>query len=471
MLNRMRQLIRERAFWVGLAVWTGIAVGFLAGASGCGHKATAKGDGVKNAETLAVATTTPRIETIDRSVVQPGAIMSYEETPIYAKIAGFLEKLNVDIGDKVKKDELLAELWVPEVAEDVRVKAEKIAQGIAAVAQAKEALKVAGANIDTWDAKVKEAVQGLDRANADVERWKHEYEVDYESFLKQILDQQTLDVAWNRFKASEASRGEAAARLSFTKASWAESKVKRDRAKADVQVSNEQLSVWEREHKVQQDWLDYAKIKAPFDGKVTRRFVHTGHFVQPTNSGTTSKASEPLFVVMRTDVMRVVVQVPESDAPLIRDGADAVVRIPSLRDREVHCKVTRSSWSLDVESRTLRVEIFLDNPLKNPAEELQPGLYVNVSIVANLPNVLTLPVDAILTDGDKNYCFVVEDGVAKRVNVKVGMQNERSIQLLSKQLPSSRDGEEGAWAKFTGNEKVIISQISSVRDGQTVAVK
>jgi multidrug efflux pump subunit AcrA (membrane-fusion protein) len=297
-----------------------------------------------------------------------------------------------------------------------------------------------------------------------------------------------------------------------------------------VKVSEEQLSVCEREHKVQQDWFEYARLTAPYDGKVTHRYVHTGHFVQPANSGTTSKVSEPLFVVMRTDAMRIVVQVPESDAPLIRDGANATVRIPSLRDQELPCSVTRSSWSLDLESRTLRVEIELDtdwfkiteqalaelqaakvpdavlaklkplqekalektefvkeldkllnaNEMKNYRElivktaaflSLQPGLYVNVSIGADIPNVLTLPVEAILTDGDKNYCFVFEDGIAKRANVKVGMQNERYIQLISKQLPPSKDGTEGAWANFTGNEKVIISQLTTVKDGQAVTVK
>ncbi|MGA3190507.1 MAG: HlyD family efflux transporter periplasmic adaptor subunit, partial [Bryobacteraceae bacterium] len=87
------------------------------------------------------------------------------------------------------------------------------------------------------------------------------------------------------------------------------------------------LAVWKAEYKEQVAWFGYAKITAPFDGKITLRNVHTGHFLQPTNSGTTSTAAEPLFVVMRTDIMRVVVQVPEYDAPLVKDGADAVVRL------------------------------------------------------------------------------------------------------------------------------------------------
>jgi hypothetical protein len=73
-------------------------------------------------------------------------------------------------------------------------------------------------------------------------------------------------------------------------------------------------------------------------------------------------AAEPLFVVMRTDIIRVVIQVPEYDAPLVKDGADAAVHLQAYRGQEIKCKVKRSSWALDKDARTLRVEIWLDNP-------------------------------------------------------------------------------------------------------------
>jgi HlyD family secretion protein len=473
MQSRVSRLIPERKFWPVIAVWATLSALFLASVSGCGRNAaTAGGEPSSTVETLAVSTTTPRLETIRRSIVQPGFIKAYEETPIYTKIAGFLETVNVDIGDKIKKGQLLGELWVPEVAEDVTVKKKKIAQAEANVVLAKEALKVADANIKTWDSKVDEAGKGLERANADCERWKYEYEVDLKSIkTKIVLDDQTLQEALNQYKAAQATLGEAAAKLAYAKASQSESIAKRDKAKADVQVNDEQLRVSEKEWEVQKDWFAYAKITAPYDGVVTHRYVHTGHFVQASNSGSTSKSAEPLFTVMRTDEMRIVVQVPESDAPLVKDGADAIVRVQSLRNREVHGTVTRSSWSLDMESRTLRVEIFLKNPLENPKEELQAGMYVTVSIIADLPNAMALPVDSILIDGTQTYCYMMEDGMAKRVNVQVGVQNDRWIQLLLKQKRSTKEGEESEWVKFTGTERVIVSNITSIRDGQPVTMK
>ncbi len=471
MQSRLSRLIPKWEFWPGIAVCTTLSALLLASVSGCGrNNATAGGESSTNVEALAVTTTTPRVETIRRSIIQPGFIKSIEETPIYTKISGFLETVNVDIGDKIKKDQLLGELWVPEVAEDLTVKRKKVTQGQANVVLVKEALKVADLNIKTWDAKVDEAGKGVERAIADLERWKFEYANDLILVKTNVLDQQTVDEAMNQLKAAEATEGEAKAKLAAAKASQSESIAKRDKAKADVRVSEELLRVWEREADVQKDWLDYAKITAPYDGIVTHRYVHTGHFVQSSNSGTTSKTAEPLFTVMRTDEMRIVVQVPESDAPLLKDGAEAIVRVQSLR-RDVPGKVTRSSWSLDMESRTLRVEINIKNPLENPKEELQAGMYVTVTIIADLPNAMALPVDAILIDGTQSYCYVMEDGKAKRVNVQVGVQNDRWVQLLKKQKPSTKEGEESEWVKFTGTEQIILSNLSSIREGQPVTMK
>jgi RND family efflux transporter MFP subunit len=235
-----------------------------------------------------------------------------------------------------------------------------------------------------------------------------------------------------------------------------------------VEVAKANLAVWKAEWEEEVAWFGYSRITAPFDGIVTQRNVHTGHFLQPANSGTTSKMAEPLFVVMRTDIMRVVVQVPEYDAPLIRDGADAVVRLQAYRGHDIKCKVTRSSWSLDNETRTLRTEIFLDNT--DPVHKLEPGMYANVSITADLPDTLTLPSETILTDGNKHYCFMLQDGKAKRVNVRLGIANDTTTQILKKEASPGKRGEEGAWVDFKGDEQIISSKLKSIQNGQAVKV-
>lgn len=507
--------------------------------NGCGHES--KGNAEESApkdEIVAVSTTSPKTQLLRRFILQPGVLKSYEETPIYTKLAGYLQTVNVDIGDRISKGELLGELWVPEVEEAVRVRESKVAQGKADVKQAEEALKAANANIITWEAKVNEAKASVIRADANLKRWEVEYQRDMVFAGKETgfgLDKRTVAETEKTRDAAAAAVRETKAGVVSAEASWSESKAKRDRAAADVLVNKTQLAVYERELEYQKRWFEYAKITAPYDGIVTRRIVHTGHFVQPANSGTTSVAAEPLFVVMRTDIIRLVVQVPEYDAPLVKDGAEALIRLQAYRGQEFKAKVTRSSWALDKDARTLRVEIFLDNPpwfnfndhaiaalqkanvpdsvlakltplkdkevsqedfmkgisqalnademrkfkdiiLKradspNAPMKLQAGMYGNISITADVPNALTLPSEAILTDGNKNYCFMIEDGKARRVNIKVGVTNDKITEVLKKEVPSSKSGVEGGWVSFTGSEQIITSNLKSMQDGQPVKPK
>jgi HlyD family secretion protein len=231
-------------------------------------------------------------------------------------------------------------------------------------------------------------------------------------------------------------------------------------------------------------WLDYQNIRAPFDGIVTLRNVHTGHFLQSSSSGTTNKSAEPLLVMMRMDVMRVVVQVPERDAVLVKDGDLARVAFQALPGRvfpnrqpsspeskdftAYPNKVTLLSWSFDDRARTLSVEIHIPNSMG----ELRPGMYANVTIRAHVDNALTLPaeavLDATLDSGSPHYCFCVEEGKAVRLPIQVGVSTEKVVQVLQKQVASTKAGD-AIWEDFTGNE-AIVSTFRSLIDGQSVVV-
>lgn len=472
MLTRARRLIRRPTFWLALAGAGALSAAFLTSVSGCGRNAaTAQGEPRPSTEALSVATVNPRLQTIHRMIEQPGYINSYEETPIYTKLAGYLEDVRVDIGDKMKKGESLCKIWVPEVKEDVAVKNSRIEQAKADVVQAKAILEVAKANVATWAAKVEESKRGVERAMSDLNRWEREYNINVDNLKRRIGDKQAVDEAMNQWNGSEAKLKEASANRDAAMCSLKESEANRDRSIANVEVNEAKLGVSEREYKEELAWYGYHDIIAPYDGIVTHRNVHTWHFVQPSNSGSTSKAAEPLFMFMRTDKMRIIIQVPEYDAPLVKDGADALITVQALRNREFHAKVTRNSFYLNPEARTLRVEIFVDNPLKNPEEELKSGMYVNVKIAAELPNVMTLPLDAVLTEGADNYVYVVDNGKAKRVSVKLGVSTDSVVEVKFKAVPAANADEETQWVPFTGKEQVIVSHLETIKDGQQVATK
>jgi len=438
-------------------------------AAGCGHHRTAA---PKTARAPQIETATPRRFTLTRQVDQPGYLRPYEQARIYTKIAGYLESVDVDIGDHLEKGLLLAKLWVPEMVEDLKVKGARVKLADADLLQARESAQAAKATQAAAQANVQVAAAGIQRADADVQRWQAEYERGQKLVGRGVYDRQTLDEAQNQVRSSQAASAEARARQVSAQATFDEAAARFRRAEADVEVAAARIQVAKAEYDKCKADLDYREIRAPFAGIVTQRNVNTGDFLQSSNSGFTSKTAEPLFIMMRTDIMRVTVQVPEIDAALIQEGDQAVVRLPALPGRAVIGTVTRFSWSLDERARTLRVEIHLKNPEwkkdQNRAKELRPGMYANVRITARVASAWILPPEAILTDIQANegrsYCFLVEDGKARKTLLQVGVRGDEGVQVLQKMTAKG-------WEDLTAQEAVVVSNPGALLDGQPVELK
>jgi HlyD family secretion protein len=240
-----------------------------------------------------------------------------------------------------------------------------------------------------------------------------------------------------------------------------ESAAKRDKAEADVAAARNKLLVAESDQRRTEAMLAYARITAPFDGVVTDRRVHTGHFLQSAAGGS---KGEPLFVVMRIDRVRVFVEVPEADAVLIRDGTPGRVRVQVLNDREFEGTVAGTSWSLEPGQRTLRAEI----DLANPDGVLRPGMYVHALVEAQRPDAWTVPSAAVLVRDGQTFCYRVEDGKAVRTLLRVGGRDGGTVEVLKKQRRPEKPGERARWEDFTGQEAIIVTRPGELSDGQVV---
>jgi RND family efflux transporter MFP subunit len=400
----------------------------------------------------------PERRTIYRGVEQPGTIEAFEQTPLHAKIAGYIETVHVDIGDRVNKGQVLAELSVPEMVEELKRKDALLAQAKAEVKQADAALAAATANLKTAVALVKEAEAGRERADALAARWKSEYERLQK--VKQTIPMQQLEETGYQLKAAEATRAEVEAKVESAKAARDESAAKRDKAQADVSAATARQGVAEAARDREKALLDYAQIRAPFDGVVTRRNVDTGHFMQPNAGG----QSDVLFVVMSRDKVRIFVDAPETAAPLVGKGTPARIRVQALRGQEFRGAVTRTSWALDPKARTLRAEIDLDNP----DGKLQPGMYAYATLTVERDKALSLPAVAVVTQPAGAFCFRVVDGKARRTPIETGLSGGGWIEVLRKQTGPAKDGE-SIWEDFTGKEE-IVANAAALTDGQKVAV-
>jgi len=460
--------------------WLYCAMGILAMLSstvltGCSNHSAAKGseDETKAKGTLEVPVVKPTRQTITRLIQQPGQIKAYEETPIYSNIEGYLDKIDpvVDIDQRIHDGQIMVKVRVPEREADLRSKEARIKQAAAEVIQAEEGLHAASANVQTSESLVKEAYAGIHKAEADTERWRGELDRAKKFFAKNVSDKQTVDEAQNQFDQAQANLEQNQAKLKSAQANLIESKAKESKARADIEAAKAKKDVEIAARDYSAAMLEYRNIRAPYDGVITQRNVHSGDKVLATSGGGHTPGAKPLFVVMRLDMVRITVQVPETDGVILRKGDLATIHFTALRDgdREFTGKITRTSYALDERARTLMTEIQLPN---TPDQELRPGMYANVTIEAKIKDAWTLPNDALISDeGDKKCCYCVENGKAVRTPVRVGTQTNTTSWVIKKRVKSAEPGKGGfAWVDFTGNEEIVAKNASSLTDGQAVAV-
>lgn len=412
-----------------------------------------------------VALIKPERTTLRRRVRQPGYVQAFEQTPLFAKIPGYVQKVNVDIGDRVAKGDLLAQLWVPEMEVDVAQKKALVGHAEAETKQAKEAVVVAEADFKSAEAKVQATDATRLRAEAQRRRAQSQYERLAKAGRGGVIGQEDVEETRLGLEAAQAGLEEVQAQVRAVQADRDASRAKWIKAQADVAVTEARLEVAKKNYDQAKTMLEYRRVTAPFDGVVTQRNVDTGHFVQP---GTGPKG-EALFVVMRTDIMRIRIEVPEAEADWVAKGTPARIRIPVLPSYDFAGKVTRISWSLDRTARTLLTEI--DVP--DADGKLRPGMYADVTLTAERSNVWTLPASAILTQGDvtqgyQSYCFLIEGGRARRTRIEVGASGDERVEVLKKQAKPAQPGAEAGWEDFTGQESVVQGNLSALTDGQAL---
>jgi HlyD family secretion protein len=424
--------------------------------AGCGGPGGGHGGGLSGGQPpIRVTPIQPERKTLVRTVELPGRAEAYEVAALHAKVTGYVVKMPVDIGDAIRgpqgdqPGDALCELLVPELKEELAQKAATVDQTKAEVLQADAGVKVAEAVVRSAEARVLEARASVAREEAHYARWQSEFERVAQLAETGALTRKVADETRAQLDAADAARKEVTARIASVEALLQESSAGLEKAKADAVAVRSQLAVAEAEQRRLSAMLDYAVIRAPFDGVVVERHVHTGHLIHSGGSG----GQKPLLTVMRTDPIRVVVDVPEVDAVRVSPGTKVELRIPSLPGEPHLGTVTRTSWSLNTSSRTMAAEI--DVP--NADGRWRPGQYVQVKLtVAELENVLSLPKTAIITQDKQTYCFAIgADDKVVRLPVSLGLQAGNEFEI--------RDG-------LTGDERVIGVNASAFREGQTVEI-
>ncbi|HEV3025015.1 MAG TPA: efflux RND transporter periplasmic adaptor subunit, partial [Pirellulales bacterium] len=468
--------------------------------------------------------TRPETHDIVRVVGQPSFVEAYERTSIYPKLSGFIQKWYFDIGDQVRQDEVLADLFVPEIVEEWKRKGATVEYDRKRVKLAEKRVLVAEANVKVAAAMLKAAQATWSQKTAQVTRWESEVIRLRRELERGVVDPQIVLESENQLRgcvaareAAEADVTKAEADLESKKATLSEDLVAVKVAQADVDVAQsdyERLGAWADTGPGQKP---YIKLFSPFDGVIVARNANTWDFVLPAtgdpsadhNAPYLSPSGEaaPIYVVDRTDVLRIFVDVPEHSANYVHVGSKAVVMIKAFRDQPIEGTVTRTSWALNVNSRTLRAEIDLPNTgspipddvpkvvhdaisrVKLPETDSQilPGMYAYGKVIIERPQVRALPAAALTRVGEKTFCFSYVEGKAVRTEIQTGLSDTKGkwIEVINRRrVPSSQAGvhkvayggpsddaqrhasamdrEHAAWAPFDGSEQVILGDLSAL---------
>ncbi len=399
------------------------------------------------ASPVRVTAAKPVRKTLRRESVQPGQIEAFEETALFAKLPAYVEKLHVDIGDRVEANQLLTDLSIPELKDELGQKEAALAQAGAEIDFAKAGVIAAEAAVTTAQANISAADAGENRAVADVTRWQSQNARISQLVTGGSLDRKLEDETRDSLKAAEAARDEARAKVRAAQAALAQSRADVAKAKANEAVARARQGNAQANLSRVKALLQYTQIRAPYAGVVTQRNVVRGDFVQPASLAT----ARPLLTVARTDKVRIFVDVPEMDSPRVEAGRRGYVNVQALPDRTVEGKVARTSWVLGA-NRTLRAELDLDNP----SGLLRPGMYATAHIVLQeWPDVCTLPLSAIVREGQKTYCWAARDGHAVRIPITLGHEIENDAEVVS---------------GLNADELVVQSQLAALQEGLAVDV-
>ncbi|RMG45655.1 MAG: efflux RND transporter periplasmic adaptor subunit, partial [Acidobacteria bacterium] len=270
----------------------------------------------------------------------------------------------------------------------------------------------------------------LDRARADARLKKITYER-LQSVRQEepdVLSQQRVDEARAAFDVAQAMVAVAESQIAV-----AESEVAR------AEANRARLT----------KLMEYARIRAPFNGVVTKRYVDPGALIQRALS---QKDVSPIVTIARTDRLRLVIDVAESDVPYARPGRSVTFTVDALPDRVFKGTLTRVARALDPKTRTMRAEI----DVANHKGVLHPGMYAHVTLVLERrKGVLTVPAEALLIEGGRTSVYTVRDGRARRIIVERGLDDGIRVEIIG---------------GLTERDPVIIGGHQAVHDGTPVTI-
>ena len=434
---------------------------------------------------------------------RPADVVAYYRDELESRVPGVIAWIQTDKGDVVKKGDVLIKIDVPDLTARVKEEQANLHRAKAQVDQKKAALVTAQAEKKVYQSKVN-ALAARERSDKAYLTFRGKQKERYNELLQQrsiqamLVEEQEDQYTAALEKLNATKEEKAAVEVQYQE----EAEAKIEQARADLEEANRKVEVVQADLEHAKALLDFATIRAPFDGVIVNRDRHAnvGAVVQKAETGT----PKPLLTIERSDIVTVVMQVPDNFAPYVSPDTEAIFETTALPGVKFHGKVTRYPSSLDNprHDRTMTVEVDLwkdtpqefnkkkDDPIFRdglkkgmPGDprgglplvpdikgqsagrrlHLLPGMFGQMTLLLRtFENVYLLPSSSIVIQGGNSYIYVVQDGKAHLQPVKVQVDDGKLVKVELQNAQGEILGD------LTGKEEVIVSNQGQLSEGQPV---
>jgi len=380
----------------------------LSAALSAGGLSSCKSSAPPAAEAPTVPVAAVAMANLQNEIVLSAEFEPFQDVDVMAKVAGYIREIRVDIGSHVKAGEVLAVLEVPEIQDEMQ--------------KAKAGAATAEANVVTAQAGVQRAEAGARIAHLSFQRIN-----DVATKNKGLVPRQDVDVA-------QSHDAEAVAQLAS--------------AKSALEAAQQSKIAADSEYARAGAMMQYATIRAPFNGIVTKRYANIGSMIQAGISSQTQ--AMPVVRLAQYDVLRLTLPVPVTDAAEIKDGQTVDVSVTNPV-RTIQGKISRYAGSIQMSTRTMDTQV----DIPNTDGSLLPGMYAGVHLhLTDRPNVLSIPIDAVDGVGTSvEQAYVVREGVVHVVQVTTGLQTPSRLEILT---------------GLKVGDQVIVGRHTGLSDGEKV---
>ena len=362
------------------------------------------------------------------SIKMTGDILPLLQVDLSPKVSGYLERIEVHIGDVVKQGQVIAQIDQTDFLNKVREIEAKVAQARAQLAEIETG---------TRTEELRQAEEAVKQAQSRFENAKLQHERIFALYKREVISKKEQDAADMEYSVAEAQLASSQQQL----------KLLRDGARQEVRdATRAKLREMEAILEQERTRLKDTKIIAPFRGEISRKYVDAGAFVSPSAPPT------PLVTLVHTEILKIVANVLEKDVPLLKPGMKAKIRAESYPGRVFEGRVEKINSTLDISTRTLQAEVYIPNPDRS----LKPGMFANVEMVLlEKSQTLVLPREAILEADREMSVFVVDGKQAVRRLITIGYEQDRMVEILT----GLKEG-----------DQVVVKGQQSIKDGTTIRI-